>query len=639
MRKKLLSTALILALCFGLTVPALAAEGKLDSLIMKNNLNYGTVQVLEDGFFLTRTDMDGDGKKETCTLIDSNGNEVKVPSGYEIVADKGGVSDGMLIVRQTVSGGVYPKEYAYGVMNTNGALVVPAKYDRIDPFCEGLAAVYEFYTYKGNDDEVPTMAEKVGFIDKAGTLVIPLMYESVSSTTMVWNNIGMGTLKVGFSDGLISVEKDGKWGVIDKQGKTVLPFQYDNSIGSFHNGLASFRSGETYGFLDKTGKVVIAPAYDSVNDFLNGYAVVTNYDRNYNGLSGAINAQGKLVVPIQYTSMDDFHDGMARVSDQSNQYGFVNTSGVLVAPIQYTTAYSFSDGLAMVAVEDERFSAPVVQARYGYINTQGEAVIPLKYSGASSFSNGITVAKSNIPDHDARMDTDTAAHFDGEPEYIYLDTNGNEVLSHGTEYGAIEFSGEIGISRQTDGKYAIVKNPCNEGGGSPAIVGNFADVLAADYYADSVMWAVEKNITSGTSATTFSPDATCTTAQILTFLWRASGSPEPTIENPFSDVSDTDYYAKAALWAHEKELISGHTFAGSTPCTRSMTVTYLWKLVGSPATGMSGFADVPAAADYAQAVAWAVNQGITSGTSANSFSPSQTCTRSQIVTFLYRAYQ
>lgn len=169
-------------------------------------------------------------------------------------------------------------------------------------------------------------------------------------------------------------------------------------------------------------------------------------------------------------------------------------------------------------------------------------------------------------------------------------------------------------------------------------VGNFTDVSATAYYADSVIWAVDKKITSGTSSTTFSPDVTCTTTQILTFLWRANGSPEPTIENPFSDVSDTDYYAKAALWAHEKELISGNAFAGATPCTRSMTVTYLWKLAGSPTMGASNFTDVPSGAEYSQAVAWAVDKKITSGTSATTFSPDATCTRGQIMTFLYRNF-
>lgn len=162
----------------------------------------------------------------------------------------------------------------------------------------------------------------------------------------------------------------------------------------------------------------------------------------------------------------------------------------------------------------------------------------------------------------------------------------------------------------------------------------FADVPAGAYYADAVTWAVEKEITSGTSATTFSPDATCTRAQILTFLWRANGSPAPAIENPFSDVPADAYYAHAAAWACEKGLVSGGTFGGDAPATRADTVTYLWKLAGRPAPqGANPFTDVTG---DTQAVVWAMEQGITAGTSVTTFSPGNTCTRGQIVTFLYR---
>ena len=170
-------------------------------------------------------------------------------------------------------------------------------------------------------------------------------------------------------------------------------------------------------------------------------------------------------------------------------------------------------------------------------------------------------------------------------------------------------------------------------------VGNFDDVNAGDFYADAVLWAVDKGVTSGTSATTFSPDTTCSTGEILTFLWRANGSPAPAISNPFSDVAAGAYYADAAVWAYEKGLISGSAFGGDIPATRAATVTYLWKLAGGPDAGPAAFSDVAPSAEYAQAVAWAVSQGITGGTGGGNFSPGMTCTRSQIVTFLYRAYQ
>ena len=160
-------------------------------------------------------------------------------------------------------------------------------------------------------------------------------------------------------------------------------------------------------------------------------------------------------------------------------------------------------------------------------------------------------------------------------------------------------------------------------------VGGFTDVKTGDYFAEPVLWAVEKKITAGTSATTFAPNATCTQSQILTFLWRAKGEPKPT-----GTMSGTQYYATAAQWAKEQGLTDN--FSAEADCTRAMVVTYLWKLAGSPKTGTSDFTDIPANADYAQAVAWAVEQGITSGTGGNSFSPDAVCSRAQAVTFLYR---
>ncbi len=167
---------------------------------------------------------------------------------------------------------------------------------------------------------------------------------------------------------------------------------------------------------------------------------------------------------------------------------------------------------------------------------------------------------------------------------------------------------------------------------------SFIDVRPDAYYASAVNWAVEKKITSGTSDTTFSPDDTCTRAQILTFLWRAVGAPKAEGTNPFTDVSSGHYYYDAALWAYQKGMVNRGKFSASAPCTRASTVMYLWKNAGSPDVGTVGtFTDVTADADYAKAVSWAVQNGITSGTSDSTFSPDMTCTRGQIVTFLNRA--
>ncbi len=169
---------------------------------------------------------------------------------------------------------------------------------------------------------------------------------------------------------------------------------------------------------------------------------------------------------------------------------------------------------------------------------------------------------------------------------------------------------------------------------------DFTDVSVDAYYYDAVAWAVEKGITVGTSATTFSPDAPCTRAQIVTFLWRAAGSPSMGGSNPFTDVAPGSYYYDAVQWAVTQGITVGTsatTFSPDATCTRGQTVAFLYRYEKSPAiSGGNAFTDVPSDAYYTNAVQWAVNNGVTAGTSATTFSPSDTCTRAQIVTFLYR---
>ena len=171
---------------------------------------------------------------------------------------------------------------------------------------------------------------------------------------------------------------------------------------------------------------------------------------------------------------------------------------------------------------------------------------------------------------------------------------------------------------------------------------NFRDVKQRDYYYDAVQWAVEKGITEGTSVDTFSPHASCTRAQTVTFLWRAAGSPEPTgTVNPFSDLSPNAYYYKAVLWAVENGITQGtsaDTFSPDATVTRGQTVTFLHRAAGAPSHGgNAAFLDISDNDYYFAAVAWAAQNGITSGTGNGKFAPNAVCTRAQIVTLLYRA--
>ena len=174
---------------------------------------------------------------------------------------------------------------------------------------------------------------------------------------------------------------------------------------------------------------------------------------------------------------------------------------------------------------------------------------------------------------------------------------------------------------------------------------NFIDVKTTDYFYNSVKWAVGKNITNGTSSTTFSPYKSCTRAEIVTFLWRAAGSPEPTTtRNPFRDVNAVTHssYYKAILWASQKGITSGTSTTAFSPdqvCTRAQIVTFLYRYAGQPSGYYSNpFKDVGATseASYYNAILWAVGKGITTGTSATTFSPYASCNRAEAVTFLYR---
>ena len=170
----------------------------------------------------------------------------------------------------------------------------------------------------------------------------------------------------------------------------------------------------------------------------------------------------------------------------------------------------------------------------------------------------------------------------------------------------------------------------------------FDDVFAGDYYYNAVQWAAEQGITGGVGGNLFAPDAACTRAQIVTFLWRAAGSPEPETMSAFKDVPATAYYAKAVAWAVENGITNGTgdgKFSPDAPCTRAQAVTFLARALDESADGAADFTDVSADAYYAKPVAWAVESAVTNGVSKTQFAPNETCTRAQIVTFLYRAYK
>ena len=208
---------------------------------------------------------------------------------------------------------------------------------------------------------------------------------------------------------------------------------------------------------------------------------------------------------------------------------------------------------------------------------------------------------------------------------------------------------ELSLTKKSDTEYTFVM-PAGKVEITPSFVKQaeepsraFVDVKTGDYFYDAVQWAVGKGITNGTSAETFSPEDPCTRAQIVTFLWRAAGSPVVNYAMDLSDVAGDAYYAEAVRWALSEGITTGtsdQTFSPDAVCTREQAVTFLWRAAGSPAvSGESAFEDVGADAYYARAVAWAAQNGVTNGISQALFGTGSDCTRAQIVTFLYRAQQ
>ena len=245
--------------------------------------------------------------------------------------------------------------------------------------------------------------------------------------------------------------------------------------------------------------------------------------------------------------------------------------------------------------------------------TGGEVSIQKRYA-----EKGETVTITVTPDDGYELD-----------ELIVTDSKGNELDLTDKGNGKFTFKMPAGRVEIEVSFQEIVIEPVNP----------FTDVSTSDYYYDAVLWAVENGVTNGTSATTFGPNMAVSRAQMVTFLWRAHGSPKATGTNPFTDVSTSDYYYDAVLWAVANGVTNGTsatTFSPDMAVTRAQAVTFQWRAAGSPVVSGSSFGDVATDAYYVNAVTWAVANGITNGTGGNTFSPDVVVSRAQAVTFLYR---
>ena len=275
-------------------------------------------------------------------------------------------------------------------------------------------------------------------------------------------------------------------------------------------------------------------------------------------------------------------------------------------PVEYTFTYSrpYSGSSS-----DPTYSVTVDKTENGSVTVSPK-----------SASKGDTVTITVKPDSGYVLETLTVT-----------DKNGNELTLKDKGDGKYTFTMPAG---KVEVKATFMEDN--------SVLNFFYDVPNDAYFYEAVKWAVKNGITTGVGNDLFAPEQPCTRAQIVTFLWRAAGSPEPKTASSFTDVSASAYYAKAVAWAVENGITNGMTettFAPDATCTRGQSVTFLYRALKGSAGTISSFADVPANAFYADAVGWAVSQKVTDGTSNTTFSPDDNCTRGQIVTFLYRAYQ
>ena len=269
-------------------------------------------------------------------------------------------------------------------------------------------------------------------------------------------------------------------------------------------------------------------------------------------------------------------------------------------------------------------------------------VEPSYYSGSSSAPTySVTVDKTEngsvtvSPKSASKGDTVTVTV---KPDSGYVletltvtDKNGNELTLKDKGNGKYTFTMPAG---KVEVKATFMEDN--------SVLNFFYDVPNDAYFYEAVKWAVKSGVTNGLTDTMFGPYESCTRAQIVTFLWRAAGSPEPKTASSFTDVPASAYYAKAVAWAVENGITNGMTettFAPDATCTRGQSVTFLYRALKGIASGSTNFTDVKSDAFYADAINWAVANNVTNGTSNTTFSPNADCTRAEIVTFLYRAYQ
>lgn len=549
----------------------------------------------------------------------------------------------------------------YGLYRTDGSLLLEPNYAVIEPFSDGMAAVSLTGEWTEVDGETRFQDGRFGYLSGDGLLLIPMQFQQAFP----------------FSEGrAFAVDAAGELVMLDKSGEIIASFPdaalRDGETVQFSDGRAVIpvESEEeelfrVYLVVDANGREVCTLT-DAYVDFMGGYhngRIAAAKDGEWTpdefgawiftaapGAWGYRDDQGGLAVEFQFEEAAAFSGGLAAVLRQDEEgeagYGFISTEDEMVVPAEYDGAVSFADG----------FGAVLLDGKWAYVNAEGRFITRFSYDTVDGFREGTAFARSGgqllaIDERGVTLFAINAVEglgFDGGVAVVRQEDGACGVCSADGELlvdfayeDAYHWDGYLWLKRgemwrvyrTEDVIEARLSAPEGEAFG----VGEFLDVSADAWYAVPVSWAIDHDVISGTGGGTFSPDRPCTTGEIISFLWRAMGRPEPTVENPFADVSANHYYYQAALWAYENGLVYGKTFNAAELCSRGMAVTYLWRLEGCPVEHTSMFfVDVNPDGGYTRAIAWAVEKGISGGSGVGTFSPDGICSRGQIVTFLYR---